>query len=181
MRNCCTRSTRSSITKSARRILLFFGYVAACVTVPLVAIWPAGDPHPQTTEMFLAVRQGDVAAMDTILRDGLDVDCCEETGMTPLMAAARAGHLGAVRRLLDAGASIDACAAVWGTPLMLAATSGYHDVMRELIEDGADVNAANRTGQTPLWCARNYGDDEMVRMLTCAGAVAEGHCTAPRK
>ena len=175
----CTRSTRSSITKSAGRILLVFGHLAACGMVPLVAMWPAGDPNPQMTEMFLAVRGGNVAAMDAILRRGLDVDCCDETGITPLMAAARAGQVDAVRKILAAGARIDACAPVFGTPLMVAVVSGRHDIMRELIERGADVDAANLTGQTALWSARLGGDEEAVRILIAGGACAEGDSTAP--
>jgi ankyrin repeat protein len=179
MRIPSSRSTRSSITESAKRVLLFVCYLAAWVMVPLLAIWPAGDPHPEATAMFLAAQSGNVPAMNKILRGGLDVDCCDEMGTTPLMIAARIGHLGAVRKLLAAGASIDACAPVYGTPLMAAVMNGHHDVMRELIERGANVDAVNPTGQTALWHARSCSDEEAVRILIAAGAVAEGHSTVP--
>ena len=181
MRIRSTRSTRSSITHSAKRLLLAFGYLAAWATVPLVAIWPAGDPHPQTTAMFLAAQQGTVAAIDEILRGGQDVDSPDETGITPLMEAARSGRIDAVRKLLAAGASIDACSPVVGTPLMVAVVSGQHDIMRELIPRGADVDAANLTGQTALWCARLGGDEEAVRILIAGGALAEGRSAVPRE
>ena len=179
MRTPSTRSTRSGITESAKRILLFFGYLAACATVPLVAIWPAGDPHPQTTAMIMAAHQGNVAAMDEILGRGLDVDSRDECGITPLMAAARTGHIGAVRKLLAAGARIDACAPVTGTPLMAATIGGNHDVMRELIERGANVDAANQTGQTALWWARVRDDKEAVWVLLAGAARAEGRAAVP--
>jgi hypothetical protein len=163
------------------RILFGCFYFVACAIVPLAALWPAGDPYSQVTAMFLAAQDGNDAAMDEILRGGLDVDCRDVTGITPLMAAARAGQLDAVRKLLAAGARINACAAVFGTPLMVAANCGRHDVLRELIERGADVNAIDPTGQTALWYARMTGDDEAVRILTAAGAVVEGHFTAPRE
>ena len=169
-----TQSTRSGIAGSAKRILLGFGYLVACATVPLVAIWPAGDPHPQTTAMILAADQGNVAAIDEILRDGLDVEARDDTGTTPLMAAARSGRIDAVRKLLAAGARIDACNPVTGTALMAATHSGYHDVMRELITRGANVDAASPTGQTALWWARIGGDEGAVRILIAAGARAEG-------
>ena len=143
MKTRSTQSTRSSFSKSAERVLLVVGYLAAWATVPLVAIWPAGDPHPQTTAMIQAAQQGNVAAMDTVLRGGLDVDSRDDTGITPLMAAARTGHIDAVRKLLAAGARIDACAPASGTPLMAATNSGHHDVMRELIKRGANVDAIN--------------------------------------
>jgi ankyrin repeat protein len=179
MRILGTRSTHgSSFSGRAGRVLLALGHLVACVMVPLVAIWPAGDPNPRATAMFLAVQRGNVAAIDAALRDGLDVDSRDDTGVTPLAAAARGGHLEAVRRLLAVGAAMDASVPVVGTPLMVAAMNGHHDVMRELIDRGAKVNAAARpTGRTALWYARVNDDEDAVRLLIAAGAVAEGDAT----
>jgi ankyrin repeat protein len=176
-----TRSspTLRSIRESATRGLRCCYYLAACAMVLLAALWPAGDPHPQATAMMMAAQRGNVAAMDELLRSGLDVDCRDEFGKTPLMAAASGGHLSAVRKLIAAGAWSDACCPGFGTPLMLAVQSGQHEVMHELIERGANVDAANATGQTALWYARMGDDDEAVRILTAAGGVAEGHSAAP--
>ena len=173
-----TRSTRS-ITKRAKPVLLVFGYLVTWTIVPLVALWPAGDPHPQTTAMFLAVQRGDLAAIDETLRGGVDVDSHDDTGITLLMAAARAGHIDAVRKLLAAGARIDTCAPTFGTPLMVATISGRHDVMRELVDRGANVDAVSPTGQTALWYARICGDEEAARILIAGGAVAEGRSAVP--
>ena len=154
--------------------------LAACGIVVLVALWPAAepDPHPQTTAMSLAVESGDVAAMDGLLRKGLEVDCTDEYGITPLMIAARTGQLGAVQRLIAAGARIDACS-LFGTPLMLAALYRHHQIMHELIEHGAHVGVTNELGRTALWYARVADDDEEVQMLIAAGAVAQGDSVAP--
>jgi ankyrin repeat protein len=156
-------------------------HLVACGIVLLVAIWPTGDPdpHPQTTAMSLAAGRGDVVAMDCLLRSGLNVDCTDEYGMTPLMTAARAGQLGAVQRLLAAGARIDACSPLFGTPLMLAALYTHHQIMHELIEHGAHVDAANKFDRTALWHARVSGDNESVRILIAAGAIDEGKPDAP--
>ena len=118
-----THGTRSHsiLTKSTGRILFGCFYFVFCTIAPLAAaLWQANDSHAQTTAMFLAAQNGNVAAMDKILRGGLDVDCRDETGITPLMVAARGGKLAAVRKLLAAGARINACAAVVGTPVFPA-------------------------------------------------------------
>jgi ankyrin repeat protein len=179
MRIYSARSTRSGLRESAERIVLVFCYFAAWAVVPLMAFWPPGDSDPQATAMFQAAQRGNVAAIEKILRGGLDVNCRDETGITPLMAAARAGQLDAVLQLLDAGGSVNASANVSGTPLMMATASGQHAVMRELINHAADVNAVSSTGQTALWFARSSGDAATVRILTAAGAVAEGRCSMP--
>src|SRR5262245_7558353 len=127
-----------SIAQRTKRALCCCYCMAACVIAPLAALWPQGDPHPQRTTMFEAAQRGNVAAMNDILRGGLNVDCRDETGLTPLMAAARGGQLEAVRKLLAAGARIDAYAPVFGTPLMIATANRHHEVMRELIARGAD-------------------------------------------
>jgi uncharacterized protein len=169
----------NSIGQCTRRALFCCYYIVACVITPLVALWPQGDPHPQTTAMIWAAQRGDVPSMDEILRGGVNVDSRDDAGITPLMAAARGGQLDAVRKLLAAGATIDMCATVHGTALMLAVTCGHHEIMRELIARGADVNSVTPTGQTALWYARLSEDHEAVRILTAAGAVAEGRAAAP--
>jgi hypothetical protein len=103
-RSMRSSSSSSSSTERAKRALLFFGYATAWAVVPLVAIWLPGDPDPQSTAMILAAHQGNVPAMEEALRGGLDVDSCDDTGITPLIAAARTGHVNAIRRLLAAGA-----------------------------------------------------------------------------
>jgi len=177
MRIHSTPSTRSIINRSAKRVLLAIGYFGAWAVVPLVAIWPARDPHPQITTMFLAVQHGDLAAVDKALQGGLDVESRDDIGMTPLMAAARYGQLDVVRKLLAAGARIDASTPVFGTPLMAAVMNRHHAIMRELVKRGANADAVNASGQTALWYARMGSDEDAVRILIAGGAVAEGHCT----
>jgi ankyrin repeat protein len=170
----------SSIREVTRGLRCCY-HLVACGIVLLVALWPAvdPDPHPQTTAISLAAGRGDVAAMDRLLRSGLNVDCADEYGMTPLMTAARAGQLGAVQRLLAAGARVDACSPLFGTPLMLAALYVHPQIVHELIEHGAHVDAANEFHHTALWHARVSGDNESVRILIAAGAVDEGDSDAP--
>src|SRR4051812_49099307 len=129
-----------SLGESATRGLRCSFCLVACSLVLLAALWPAGDPGPRPTAMVLAAGRGNVAAIDELLRGGVDVDYRDEYGVTPLMAAARAGQLGAVRTLLAAGARIDACGPQCGTPLMCAALFGHHEVLHVLIDGGAQVD-----------------------------------------
>ena len=104
MKNRSTRSVRSSMTRSAERVRLVFCHLVIWALVPLLLLWPAGNPHHQNLALHLAAERGDLAAIDEALRGGLHVDSLDGIGVTPLMDAARTGQLDAVRKLLAAGA-----------------------------------------------------------------------------
>jgi ankyrin repeat protein len=165
---------RRATSNRVKRLLFGCYYLAACVAVPLAALWPTMDSNEQAISLVHAAYVGDGAAMDELLGEGVPVDCRDEIGLTPLMSAAQAGKLDAVRKLLAAGARIDTCGRVFGTPLMIATFNRRHEAMVELIRRGADPNVVNSRGHTALWYARIAADDEGVQILLAAGAFAEG-------
>ena len=174
MKNRSTRSVRSSMTESAERVLLVFCYLVTWALCRWWRLWPAGDPHPQTTAMILAAERGDLAAIDETLRGGLDVDSRDAVrrhaahGRRPHRPDRR-GTQAPRRRRQDRRLRRRIRNAADGRR-----RHGDHDVMRELVERGANVDAVNPTGQTALWYARMGGDEEAVRILIAGSACTEG-------
>src|SRR5262245_19035293 len=77
-----------------------------------------------TTPLHLAARQGDVACVNLLLRQGARADVANRFGITPLWLACVQGSAPVVEALLKAGADPNAARLDSGeTPLMIAARS----------------------------------------------------------
>lgn len=120
--------------------------------------------------VFGAATSGDVEALDSMLKSGVDVDTADETGLTPLMASAFAGMAKTMRLLLNSGAAIEATDSSGYTALMFACNAGKTDCARILIERGADINHGDNDASTPLMFATQHGHNEIVRLLLAKGA-----------
>ena len=120
--------------------------------------------------LHVAAWSGDLATIDALASEGVDVDQPDSRGWTPLHYASAAGHAAAVRRLASLGARLTAATAAAETPLVLAVDNGQQTVVCELLEAGADANGFAATGPSPLVVAARNADLEMTRLLLLFGA-----------
>ena len=103
------------------------------------------------TELWTAIKGGDVAFLRKQLLDGLQLaDHHPQFGITPLTWAAVNDQRQMVAHLLDQGADPNALNTDGGTALHASAFFGRSDIVELLIEQGAIVNAKNYNGETPL-------------------------------
>ncbi|XP_013859671.1 ankyrin repeat and sterile alpha motif domain-containing protein 1B isoform X2 [Austrofundulus limnaeus] len=99
---------------------------------------------------------------------GLNVNCTDSSGYTPLHHAALNGHRDVVLKLLQFEASTNVADSKGCFPLHLAAWRGDVDIVRILINHGPShchVNQQNHERETPLHCAAQYGHSEVVSVL----------------
>lgn len=111
-------------------------------------------------ELWRVAESGDARELTGILSRGVDVNACNEHGMTALMRAARCGHAAAVRALLEGGADPNVARNDRFTALALAAFFGHTETVRILIEHGAKTEVVTRSGTSPrMWAtARTFTD-----------------------
>ncbi|EQC30456.1 hypothetical protein SDRG_11776 [Saprolegnia diclina VS20] len=112
-----------------------------------------------------AARDGKLAQVQSYLNQGVNVNCMDNNGYTPLHTAASSGHVDVVRLLLEKGANVNACGPNGYTPLHTAASSGHVNVVRLLLEKGAKLDTENKDGQTPLEVAEARSFDDPVAKL----------------
>ncbi|XP_044041719.1 ankyrin repeat and sterile alpha motif domain-containing protein 1B isoform X1 [Siniperca chuatsi] len=99
---------------------------------------------------------------------GLNVNCTDSSGYTPLHHASLNGHREVVLKLLQFEASTNVADSKGCFPLHLAAWRGDVDIVRILIHHGPSqcrVNQQNHEKETALHCAAQYGHSEVVSVL----------------
>ncbi len=117
-----------------------------------------------------AARRGDRAAIQTLLKAGVDVNTPSPDGGTPLHWAVERDDLEAVGLLLSAGADVKAANRYGVTPLIVACTNGSAAMVERLLKAGADANTALPEGETALMTAARTGKVEAVKLLLAHGA-----------
>ncbi|XP_076152796.1 ankyrin repeat and sterile alpha motif domain-containing protein 1B isoform X2 [Alosa pseudoharengus] len=99
---------------------------------------------------------------------GLNVNCADSSGYTPLHHAALNGHRDVVLKLLQFEASTNVADSKGCFPLHLAAWRGDMEIVRILIHHGPShcrVNEQNHEKETALHCAAQYGHSDVVGVL----------------
>ena len=112
-----------------------------------------------------AAEAGDVDEINSLLGQGVDVNCTDDNGCTSLLIASQNGHVGAVEVLIKAKAAVNQAKNNGATPLFIASQNGHVGAMKVLIKAKAAVDQANNNGATPLYIASHKGHVEAMKVL----------------
>jgi uncharacterized protein len=132
-----------------------------------MSVFAAGSP------LIEAVKKQDVPAVQTLLKQRVDVNAAEADGFTALHWAAQRNDPRLAELLLGAGANATASTRYNITPLYLAAVNGNAGIMARLLNAGADPNGISHEGQTTLMTAALSGKADAVRLLLTRGATVD--------
>jgi uncharacterized protein len=138
----------------------------------LVALLVAGVGVGRAAPVRLidAVKAGDRAAIQALLRQPVDVNAADPDGTTALHWAARANDSETAGALLRAGADVKAANRYGVTALSLASTNGSAALVEMLLSADADPNTATPEGETALMTAARSGSTGAVNALLAHGA-----------
>ena len=117
-------------------------------------------------ERFLAAAsKGDVSLVESMLQEGVPVDCVDRFDQTALFHAVLLKRTDVIRLLLQKGADVNKRSRPGNTPVHVAAIWNSTEVIAVLIEHGASINITSDRGNKPIDLARRYGSEAAVRML----------------
>lgn len=88
--------------------------------------------------LFNAILKGRTAAVQVLVRQGVNVNTRTVSGKTPLMAAAYKGYSDIVQLLLDSGADVKAKDSRGDTALGMAERGGYSRIVEVLKQVGGE-------------------------------------------
>jgi uncharacterized protein len=151
--------------------------MAGVMGVPLLAgaalAVDAGRPDPSvnTAALIQAASKNDLAAVDSLLKAGVNPNGANDYGATALYAGAASTDPAVVAKLLAAGADPNARLAAGETPTMEAALRGNLATVKVLLAAGADPNVQEKSGgQTALMWAISQRHSAVVDELVKAKA-----------
>ncbi|XP_029459585.1 ankyrin-1 isoform X7 [Rhinatrema bivittatum] len=122
------------------------------------------------TSFLRAARSGNLDKALDHLRNGVDINTCNQNGLNALHLASKEGHVKMVIELLHKEIVLETTTKKGNTALHIAALAGQEEVVRELVNYGADVNAQSQKGFTPLYMAAQENHLEVVKFLLENGA-----------
>ena len=138
----------------------------------LIFLAPAGLFAGDSRALLVAIRAGDHAQIQKLLRAGADANATDGDGTTALMHSVIESDATMMTLLLKSEANVNAKNAFGSTALMYAAVN--LDKTRLLVDRGADVKARNRSGATPMSVAvTTFGSTPVLKLLVAKGAQPE--------
>ena len=131
----------------------------------------AGLARAADIRVATAALDGDRAKVQSLIKDGADVNAALPDGTTALHWAVRADDAELTDHLIRAKANVNAKDPDGITPLALACGNANPAMVRKLLAAGADANTADPKGETVLMIAAHTGNLDVMKALLDAGAA----------
>lgn len=119
-----------------------------------------------------AASDGDKKAIQSLLKEGTDVNARDWDDLTALIPAASSGHLDICKLLVKEGIDVNAKDKDGITALMEASIMGHVKIVEFLLESGAELDAQANSEVTALWLASGEGKVPVMKILLKKGADA---------
>jgi ankyrin repeat protein len=143
------------------------GYPLDIVALPLRET--AGDKEVDVkqlnTALIAAARQGDAAAVKSLLSRGASVHASDERGVTALIAAAYQNHVEVAKLLIEAGADVNVKDDTQQSAYLIPTADGYLEMLNLTLEAGADVHSLDSYNGTGLIRAADRGHVKIIEEL----------------
>jgi cytohesin len=121
----------------------------------------AYDEH----RLYNLSANGDVGSVAALLERGVDRDCANPNGETPLYVAASLGRSEVVGLLVRSRADVNKSDDHGRIPLIAASLANRADIVEALLGAGADKDHADRSGRTALFAAVDMGHKAVALAL----------------
>ena len=136
-------------------------------------------PSAEGEQLITAVMKNDIAAIEALQNQGVDINTPAIGDGTALIIAVKIDNRQMVQALIDLGANVNQSSRGDGNPLIAAAMTNNIELAQLLIDSGAKVDAIVRRDETPLINATRRGHLAMTKLLVEQGADVNLAVRAP--
>jgi ankyrin repeat protein len=142
---------------------------------------PSIEVVDRTQEFFLALDSGDVAKIESLLKEDPNLaESVNPDGETPLIRAINVGKFDSVKALASQGFDLNA-AGKWGRkPLLVACERGDLKMVKLLLSEGAKLHLDGSYERTELHVAAENGDIELAKFLLENGFTVDAVVAASK-
>ena len=148
-------------------------------TIPLSSA--IGQKSLVTMNIYDAAKKGNFERVQSLVKNGADINAVDVVSCTPLHWACKFGHLQIVDFLAKKGARLDIPNSHGWSPLYSAIWFGtgasaktnprkQFRIVHYLVENGADIHATDDRDNSPLHLASILGNVQIVKYLVKHGA-----------
>lgn len=145
--------------------LLFLSCLAILIMTNSIGCTSGKASSDKGAKLLAAAARNDTTAIRQLLKEGVNIECRDNNGRTPLMVATYQNHLAAARLLMASGADVNAQDHMRNSPFLYAGASGYLDIVKLCLQHHANFKVLNRYGGTALIPAAEKGHVEVVNLL----------------
>jgi ankyrin repeat protein len=117
------------------------------------------------TQLCNAALSGELPSVQSLLKQGVNINASQEGGWTALMNATLQGHLPVVKTLIDEKADLDLKDHGGFTALMYAASYNRIQIAEELVKAGSNLDVTDNSGRT----IAHYANDPQIKAAITKG------------
>ena len=117
------------------------------------------------TELVSQAYGGNIERVQSLIRQGANIEAVAFETWTPLTAAADQGHLTVVRELKAAGVHVNTPDGAGNTALFYAAVKGHTEAVRFLMKAGGRISDWARTKQYVFESVKKNGNPELIQLI----------------
>lgn len=117
------------------------------------------------SKLIVAARHGNLEQVKSLVEAGVQVDCVDHSGSTPLALACGSGYLNVAQYLVDHGASVNHQDKTQNSVFSWAASKGHQQCAWLVYSRGADPNSVDVKHRSALHYCVFKNNPAMVRFL----------------
>jgi ankyrin repeat protein len=121
--------------------------------------------YDSQARLFEACASGDMAGLRSLLCMGIDPNCCDANGMSPLLTAIYHDHAKLARFLLYHGAELGEVLEEDGSELHIMVWIQHLPRISRLLRRGVPLGLRDEEGRSVLLLAALRGNERILRML----------------
>lgn len=143
------------------------------VASALLLIFHSGCKKAISKEQYFyaAIIRGNKKLTEEYVKNGINVNCVDNMGMTPLCLATQYNHTDIVRLLLKNNAKVNVKNKYGISPIIYAVENNNINIVKMLLKNNVSLNVFNAYGQNPFTLSASKEYYNLLKILLSANKI----------